>query len=75
MTRKYSLLIESDESGCSAHVPELPAILVTGKSIDELTRRAAEAIQLWWESNASPTEVHTEIEVELQLRFGRPNHS
>jgi len=38
MTRQYSLLIEGDESGYSAHVPELPAILVTGQSIDELSR-------------------------------------
>ena len=42
MKRTYSLLIEGDESGYSAHVPELPAILVTAKSIDELNRRAAE---------------------------------
>jgi predicted RNase H-like HicB family nuclease len=69
MTRKYSLLIEGDESGYSAHVPELPTILVTGKSIDELTRRATEAIQLWWENSASasPTAVRAEIEVELPL--------
>jgi hypothetical protein len=46
----------------------LPAILVTGKSIDELTTRVVEAIQLWWESsdlNASPAALRTEIEVEL----------
>jgi len=70
MTRKYSLLIEGDESGYSAHVPELPTILVTGKSIDELTRRATEAIQLWWETAgpaASSTALRTEIEVELPL--------
>jgi predicted RNase H-like HicB family nuclease len=70
MPRKYTLLIEGDESGYSAHVPELPAILVTGKSMDELTGRAAEAIQLWWErndSNVSPTAVRTEIEVELPV--------
>lgn len=70
MTRKYSLLIEGDESGYSAHVPELPTILVTGTSIDELTSRATEAIQLWWESsesNVSPTAVRAEIEVELPL--------
>ena len=68
MTRKYTLLIEGDESGYSAHVPELPTIVVTGESIDELTRRAAEAIQLWWETDrvgASPTALRTEIEVEL----------
>jgi predicted RNase H-like HicB family nuclease len=70
MTRKYSLLIEGDESGYSAYVPELPTILVTGKSMDELTSRAAEAIQLWWESsesNVSPTAMRTEIEVGLPL--------
>ena len=50
MTRKYSLLVEGDASGYSAHVPELPSILVTGKSMDELTGRAIEASQLWWES-------------------------
>jgi predicted RNase H-like HicB family nuclease len=53
MTRKYSLLIEGDESGYSAYVPELPTILVTGKSIDELIPLAAEAIQLWWECAGS----------------------
>lgn len=70
MTRKYSLFIEGDESGYSAHVPELPAILVTGRSIDELSSRAAEAIRLWWEAleeGASPTAVRREIEVELPL--------
>ena len=70
MTRKYSLMIEGDESGYSAHAPELPTILVTGKSIDELRGRAVEAIQLWWESTelpASPTAMRTEIEVELPV--------
>jgi predicted RNase H-like HicB family nuclease len=70
MTRKYSLLIEGDESGYSAYVPELPAILVTGKTVEELTGRAVEAIQLWWEScelDASPTATRAEIEVELPL--------
>jgi predicted RNase H-like HicB family nuclease len=68
MTRTYSLVIEGDESGFSAHVPELPTILVTGKSVDELMSRASEAIQLWWESSQptpSPTAVRTEIQVEL----------
>jgi predicted RNase H-like HicB family nuclease len=68
MTRKYSLFIEGDESGYSAYVPELPTILVTGESVDELTSWATEAIQLWWECselNVSPTALRTEIEVEL----------
>jgi predicted RNase H-like HicB family nuclease len=70
MTRKYSLVIEGDESGYSAYVPELPTVLVTGKSIDELTRRAAEAIQLWWATakpQPSSMAFHKEIEVELPL--------
>jgi predicted RNase H-like HicB family nuclease len=71
MTRKYSLLIEGDESGYSAHVPELPSILVTGQTVEELRTRATEAIQLWWEHSAtdpSPSAQFTEIEVELPSR-------
>ena len=49
MTRKYSLIIEGDSSGYSGYVPELPAILVTGRSMEELTR-ARDAIRIYWES-------------------------
>ena len=69
MTRKYSLVIEGDATGYSAYVPELPTILVTGKSMEELTRRAEEAIQIYWECvrpERSPTSTFREIEVELQ---------
>jgi predicted RNase H-like HicB family nuclease len=45
MTRKYSLVIEGDPIGYSAYVPELPTILVTGRSVEELTDHAAEAIR------------------------------
>jgi hypothetical protein len=37
MTRKFSLVIEGDPAGYSAYVPELPTILVTGRSVEELT--------------------------------------
>jgi hypothetical protein len=37
MIRKYSLVIEGDEAGYSAYVSELPTILVTGLSMDEIT--------------------------------------
>ena len=50
MTRKYSLVIEGVSVGYSAYVPELPTILVTGRSVEELTARATEAIRLYWES-------------------------
>jgi len=68
MTRKYSLLLESGPTGFSAHVPELPSILVTGSSVEELRTRAAEAIQLYWDvlrADRSPTSTLDEIEVEL----------
>jgi len=41
---------------------------VTGRSVEELTSRAAEAIRLYWESvrtDLSPTSTLREIEVEL----------
>jgi predicted RNase H-like HicB family nuclease len=46
MTRKYSLVIDGDSSGYSAYVPELPTILVTGQSIEELMTCAKEAIRI-----------------------------
>jgi predicted RNase H-like HicB family nuclease len=68
MIRKYSLVIEGDPTGYSAYVPELPAILVTGHSLEELTARATEAIQIYWDSlraDRSPTSTVREIEVDL----------
>jgi predicted RNase H-like HicB family nuclease len=59
LIRRYSLLIEGDENGYSAHVPELPAILVAGASVEELTHCAETA-----EQTASPTAMRKEIEVE-----------
>lgn len=58
MTRKYSLVIEGDSTGYSGYIPELPTILVTGDSIEELTARAKEAVRIYWESlhtDRSPT--------------------
>ncbi len=68
MKRTYSLAIEGEPGCYSAYVPELPAILVTGQSLDELTVRARETICLYWESvrtDLSPTSILREIEVEL----------
>lgn len=58
MRRKFSLAIEGEPGSYSAYVPELPTILVTGQSLDELTDRAVEAIRLHWETvraDLSPT--------------------
>ena len=68
MTRVYSLAIDGEPGSYSAHVPELPTILVTGRSLEELRVRASEAIRLHWEavrSDISPTSTLCEIEVEL----------
>jgi predicted RNase H-like HicB family nuclease len=70
MTRRYSLVIEGDEGGYSAWVPELPTILVTGGSMEELTARASEAIRLYWEAMRGdwpPAGITREIEVELPV--------
>ncbi len=70
MTRKYSLIIEGDAAGYSGHVPELPTVLVTGQSIDELTARAKEAVRIYWETvntDRSPGATVREIEVELPV--------
>lgn len=65
-------LIEGDESGYSAYVPELPAILVTGESIEALKARAAEAIRLWWEENGTTTSADAfRSEVESNCPFDR----
>jgi predicted RNase H-like HicB family nuclease len=70
MIRKYSLVMESGPTGYSAYVPELPSILVTGSSTEELAVRAAEAIKVYWEvlrAERSATSVLCEIEVELPV--------
>ena len=68
MRRTYSLIIEGDDSGYSAYVPELPAIVVTGQNIEDLTTSAKEAIRIYWETlqaDRSPGSTVREIEVEL----------
>ena len=55
MTRKYSLVVEGDSAGYSAYVPELPTILVTGASLDEIESLAAEAIRLSLENTNNDT--------------------
>jgi predicted RNase H-like HicB family nuclease len=70
MTRTYSLVIEGDPAGYSAYVPELPSILVTGASIEEITSRAKEAVRIYWENlsvERSPTPTVREFDVEVEL--------
>jgi predicted RNase H-like HicB family nuclease len=68
MTRKYSLVIEGEHGSFSAYVPELPTILITGKSLQEIDSLATEAIALYLEEMGPqpPTSVVVhQVEVEL----------
>jgi predicted RNase H-like HicB family nuclease len=70
MRRKYSLIIEGDDAGYSAYVPELSTIVVTGKNIEDLTAAAKEAVRIYWEAlqaDRSPGSTVREIEVELPM--------
>ena len=68
MTRTYSLVIEGDADGYSAYVPELPTIVITGASIDDLTVRAKDAIRFYWETlNADRPPASTVREIEVDL--------
>ncbi len=67
MTRKYSLMIEGESGSYSAYVRELPTILVTGTSIEDLTERAKDAIRLYWEAMPVDRSAVREVEVEVEL--------
>ncbi|MCU1235402.1 MAG: hypothetical protein JWP63_3369 [Candidatus Solibacter sp.] len=70
MTRKYSLIIEGDEGRYSGYLPELPTVVVTGKSIEDLTDSAKQAVRVYWETvqmDRSPGSTIREIEVELPV--------
>lgn len=70
MIRKYSLVIEGDDDGYSGYVPELPTIVVTASSMEDLTARARDAIQLYHETlraDRSPASTVREIEVEIPV--------
>lgn len=40
------MIIEPGERNCSAHLPDLPGCVATGKTIDELRKNMAGAIEL-----------------------------
>lgn len=48
--KEYDVVIEQDENGVYvAHVPELPGCHTQGNSIEEVTKNASEAIELYLE--------------------------
>ena len=45
MTRRYAILIERAHANYSAYVPDLPGCVSTGRTVEEVKRNIAEAIE------------------------------
>jgi len=59
---KFSALVERDEDGYYiASVPELPGCHTQAKTLDELTNRIKEAIELYLEAEGTRTEEKIEL--------------
>jgi predicted RNase H-like HicB family nuclease len=43
---KYPILIAAIRTGFSAHVPDLPGCIATGRTLEEIKRRMAKAIEM-----------------------------
>ncbi|MGH7728294.1 MAG: type II toxin-antitoxin system HicB family antitoxin [Vulcanimicrobiaceae bacterium] len=50
--KKYAVVIEKGPRNFAAHVPDLPVILVSGKTVAQVTRRVERAIALYAEDCA-----------------------
>ena len=59
---KFAVLVEKDEDGYYlASVPELPGCHTQAKTLDELTRRIKEAIEVYLESEGSKSKEGIEL--------------
>jgi predicted RNase H-like HicB family nuclease len=59
---KFSVLVERDEDGYYiASVPELPGCHTQARTLDELTGRVKEAIELYLETEGTKTEGKVEL--------------
>jgi predicted RNase H-like HicB family nuclease len=47
---KYPVLIAPTRTGFSAHVPDLPGCIATGRTLKEVTKRMAKAIEMHLEA-------------------------
>jgi predicted RNase H-like HicB family nuclease len=64
---RYSVLVERDENGYYlASVPELPGCHAQARTLDELTRRIKEAIEVYLEAEGSKSKEGIEL-VGLQF--------
>ena len=44
--KRYAVVIESGPNNLSAYVPDLPACITTGKTVEEIEQNIREAIEL-----------------------------
>jgi predicted RNase H-like HicB family nuclease len=59
---KFSVVVERDEDGYYiASVPELPGCHTQARTLDELTSRVKEAIELYLETEGTKTEGKIEL--------------
>jgi predicted RNase H-like HicB family nuclease len=62
MSVKFSVLVERDEDGYYiASVPELPGCHTQARTLDEMTGRVKEAIELYLETEGTKTEGKVEL--------------
>jgi predicted RNase H-like HicB family nuclease len=62
MSVKFSVLVERDEDGYYiASVPELPGCHTQARTLDELTGRVREAIELYLDTEGTKTEGKIEL--------------
>lgn len=62
MSVKFSVLVERDEDGYYiASVPELPGCHTQARTLDELTGRVKQAIELYLETEGTKTEGKVEL--------------
>jgi len=62
MSVKFSVLVERDEDGYYiASVPELPGCHTQARTLDELTGRVKQAIELYLETEGAKTEGKVEL--------------
>ena len=49
MKKKYPIVIEIGEDGCSGHLPDLPGCVATGKTVEQVKERIESALQSYIE--------------------------
>ncbi len=62
----YPILVAATRTGFSAHVPDLPGCIATGRTLAELKRRMAKAIEMHLEAmRADGEEIPEPSRVEI----------